>query len=694
MLTPENPDQSFNIQLLDRFYGIFAFISIVFMTVGVPFIFYRKTAAALVTVVLMAAVAAAWRMSRRGQPEKSLKLFAAVLWVMMAALIFGGLTPVSSAFVMAIAVMLAIVVRVRLGVLFGVSYMLVWLAYLVLTAMGLAPAPYLVSSPLMAWFIGAVSVWLVLLPIPQLIHTLRDALSLQRATLESTADGVLVVDRNGRVATHNQRFAEMWRIPVDILVTRDDNSLLSFVLDQMADPQSFAARVKELYVHPEDSALDIIQLKDGRIFERYSIPQRLGNQVVGRVWSFRDVTERVQTEKALRESEERFRLIGAAAKDGIIILGSEERVVYWNPAAETIFGYPASEVLNREMHGLIAPARFQESFRRGFEHFIASGVGPVLGKTFEIEALHKNGQEFPVELSISALQVKGNWHALGIVRDITKRKRLERELQQFNQTLAQQVKVEVAKNLDQERLLIQQSRLAAMGEMIGNIAHQWHQPLNALTLVLANLKDAYEYQELDKPYLDAAVAKGQQMIQRMSSTIDDFRNFFKPNKVKQRFRVCDAVEEAIKLVSHGFNNHNIEIELEKSRASCEVMGYPNEFSQVVLNALSNAKDAIVEKNSSGKVRIGVEAGADSATVSIRDNGGGVPDEILGKVFDPYFTTKEKGTGIGLYMSKMIMDHMDGGISLRNIEGGAEVLLTLPLSDASGACTINQTDHSN
>jgi len=554
MSSPENPDLSFNIRLLDRFYGVFAFVSIVFMTVGVPFIFYRKIAAAVMIVVLMVAVAAAWRMSRRGQPEKSLKLFAAVLWVMMMALIFGGLPPII-AFALAVAVMLAVVVRIRLGVLFGVSYMVVWLAYIVLTAMGLAPAPYFTGKPLVIWFIGVVSVWLVLLPIPQLIRSLRDALSLQRATLESTADGVLVVDSQGKViTTYNQRFAEMWRIPSEILAIRDDKTLLRFVRDQLAEPQAFEARIKELYAHPEESALDVIPLQDGRIFERYSIPQRLGDQVVGRVWSFREVTEH---------------------------------------------------------------------------------------------------------------------------------KRLERELLQFNQTLAQQVEAEVAKNLDQERLLIQQARLAAMGEMIGNIAHQWRQPLNALTLVLANLKDAYEYRELDKPYLDTAVAKGQQMIQNMSSTIDDFRNFFRPNKVKQRFRACDAVSDAIKLVSHGFNSHNIEIELEKSRVSCEVMGYPNEFAQVVLNALSNAKEAIVEKKISGKVLISVGGGADKVTVSIRDNGGGVPEEILGKVFDPYFTTKEKGTGIGLYMSKMIMDHMDGGIALGNVEGGAEVLLTLPLSKLAG-----------
>ncbi|MCE5182442.1 MAG: PAS domain S-box protein [Betaproteobacteria bacterium] len=515
---------------------------------------------------------------------------------------------------------------------------------------------------------------------------------------------------------------------------------------------------------------------------------------LGRRANNRDITERKAIEQALQESEERFRLISMAANDGIIILGSEDRVVYWSPAAEKIFGYPASEILDRKMHELVAPARYREDFHRGFEHFMASGKGPLIGKTLEIEALHKDGAEIPVELSISAFQIKGQWHALGIVRDIserkkaelefktiiqttmdgflvidahqgqfldtndayckmlgygrdellnlkttdievmetpedviahqteirntghahfetrhrrkdgktidvdvsttyldvrggvliafirdiTERKRLEKELLHLNQTLEQQVKNGVARNMEQERLLIQQSRLAAMGEMIGNIAHQWRQPINALTLLLGNIKDAYEYNELDKKYLDSEVDKGQQMILSMSATIDDFRNFFKPNKEKQNFQPCDGIEDAIKLVSHSFKNCNIEIEFEKNDERCKVMGYPNEFAQVVLNALSNAKEAIVEKKIHGKVHIRVEKETDKAIVSIRDNAGGIPEEILPKVFDPYFTTKEKGTGIGLYMSKTIMDHMDGDIVIRNIAGGTEVLITLPL----------------
>ena len=260
----------------------------------------------------------------------------------------------------------------------------------------------------------------------------------------------------------------------------------------------------------------------------------------------------------------------------------------------------------------------------------------------------------------------------------------EAELRHINETLEQRVAEELAKNREKDHLMIQQSRLAAMGEMIGNIAHQWRQPINAVTLILANIKDAYEYNDLSQEFLDEEVESGQQIIQRMSTTIDDFRRLFKPNKEKQGFYVSDGVEEAIKMVGQSFLSHNVEIVFDKDGEPCEVMGYPNEFAQVVLNVLTNARDAIIGRNVAGKVHIRVEKGMNMANVIIRDNGGGIPEGILGKVFDPYFTTKESGSGIGLYMSKMIMDNMGGNIIVHNVEEGVEASIRVPLASRLGA----------
>ncbi len=251
-----------------------------------------------------------------------------------------------------------------------------------------------------------------------------------------------------------------------------------------------------------------------------------------------------------------------------------------------------------------------------------------------------------------------------------------------NLQLVENQRKDAERNLAQERLLFQQSRLAAMGEMIGNIAHQWRQPLNVLSLLLANIKESTKSSRVDAMFQDKLFAKSHQTIQRMSNTIDDFLNFFKHNKEKQYFNVYDNVVSAIQLVESCYRHNKVGIALENSAEACFCHGYPNEFSQVVLSALSNARDAIVGLDVPGQICIKVGKRADAITVSIRDNGNGISPEILDKVFDPYFTTKKSGIGIGLYMSKTIMLNMNGDITLRNAADGAEVLITLPLAPAS------------
>ena len=213
MSITDKTEQSFNIQLLDRFYGIFAMVGIVFLTVGVPFVFYRKTASAAACLILLAVVAAAWRMSRGGQPQKSLKLFALVMWLLLVGLVFGGLPPITVATALAISVMLAVVISLRAGVVFSGSYMLAWLAYIVLSALDLLPLPYFPGKPLASWFMGSIAVWLVLLPIPHLIRNLRQSLSRQkrlvenegllRNIIESLDEGVLMLDSQGLIIFAN-----------------------------------------------------------------------------------------------------------------------------------------------------------------------------------------------------------------------------------------------------------------------------------------------------------------------------------------------------------------------------------------------------------------------------------------------------------------------------------------------------------
>ena len=257
----------------------------------------------------------------------------------------------------------------------------------------------------------------------------------------------------------------------------------------------------------------------------------------------------------------------------------------------------------------------------------------------------------------------------------------QQQLEALNLSLEKRVRDAVNELRQKDQTLIQQNRLAAMGEMIGNIAHQWRQPLNTLGLIVTNIQDAYQFNELDAEFMDKAVADCHRLIQKMSSTISDFFHFFRPNKVISAFSAQRQVEMAISLVQASFINNNIAINLETGR-DAQLLGIPNEYSQVLLNLLSNARDAIMAQQcAAGRVDIFIETTGHMGCVVLRDNGGGIPENIIEKIFDPYFTTRPQGTGIGLYMSKMIVErNMNGGITARNVAGGVEFTVCIPLAE--------------
>jgi C4-dicarboxylate-specific signal transduction histidine kinase len=222
--------------------------------------------------------------------------------------------------------------------------------------------------------------------------------------------------------------------------------------------------------------------------------------------------------------------------------------------------------------------------------------------------------------------------------------------------------------------MIQQNRHAAMGDMIGNIAHQWRQPLNTLGLVTQKIGIFYGSDHFNQDFLDESIGKSLELIQFMSRTIDDFREFFSTDREKTVFRIDEAVSKALTLVEAGLREQMIKAEV-RNGGEIAISGYPNEYAQVLLNILINAKDACTERKIKSPrlvISIGTENGA--SVVTIADNAGGISTDIIDKIFDPYFTTKgpQQGTGVGLFMSKTIIDNRMGGrLSVRNTELGAE-----------------------
>lgn len=227
---------------------------------------------------------------------------------------------------------------------------------------------------------------------------------------------------------------------------------------------------------------------------------------------------------------------------------------------------------------------------------------------------------------------------------------------------------------DNQQLLIQQSRTAAMGEMLGNIAHQWRQPLNVLGVKVQELGLSYKYGELDKDLLDANIASAMEILQHLSQTITVFQNFTAPDKEKSLFRVEQIISETVQIIDESLKKDGITLQV-YSTGDPQVDGYPNEYRQVLMNLILNAKDALLEQGTANpSITVISWYENDRSVLTVTDNGGGIKMDIMDKIFDPYFTTKNlgKGTGIGLYLAKAIIEkNMGGHITVRNVEGGAE-----------------------
>ncbi len=404
-----------------------------------------------------------------------------------------------------------------------------------------------------------------------------------------------------------------------------------------------------------------------------------GIGVVGRR-AERQHRERELARERLAEQEERVRLLLDSTAEGIYAVDTRSRCTLINQSAVRMLGFRCEdEILGRPVHDLIHHTRPDGTPYPWTECRANTAVREGRGVHVDDECFWRpDGTCFPVEYWAYPIRHEGR--VVGSVVafvDISERKEAERALRDLNEHLEQRVQEEVARSREKDMLLIQQSRHAVMGEMIGHIAHQWRQPLNALGLVLANIKDAHEHNELDEPALRELMGSGRRLVQKMSDTIDDFRNFFRPGRESRAFNLEDAVEETLGLMGASLAHSGIRVEKRIPAGLC-VKGQPNEFSQVLLNLLSNAKDAIQARGASGgSVLLEACTEGEWVTVRVEDSGGGIPGEILPRVFEPYFTTKEKGTGVGLYMSRMIVENMGGGLSADNGERGAVLTLRLP-----------------
>lgn len=227
-------------------------------------------------------------------------------------------------------------------------------------------------------------------------------------------------------------------------------------------------------------------------------------------------------------------------------------------------------------------------------------------------------------------------------------------------------------NKEFEKMILQQSKFVKSGEMIANITHQFRQPLNNISYILINLKKRFESEKLDKIFFDKKVNQANEQVSFLSKTIDDFKEFYLQEKEKDDFLVKDSIQNALTILNPDLQKDNINLNLRfETFEDIKIFGVKNELSQVILSLISNSIDALKNRHNP-KISINVVSSSAEVIIEILDNAGGIKAKNLKKIFEPYFSTKEEGTGIGLYLSKIIIEESFGGkLQVQNIKDGAK-----------------------
>jgi len=365
---------------------------------------------------------------------------------------------------------------------------------------------------------------------------------------------------------------------------------------------------------------------------------------------FRFRRESVRYEDNIHEEKEKAIITLQSIGDAVITTDAEGYITYLNPIAQELTSYT-----NEQARGKYLDLVFNiinESTRKPVQTPVQKVLkeGLIVGLANHTALINKNGKEYSIEDSAAPIRNKDGV-IIGTVlvfHDITKQKKVKEKLN------------------ESEKILIQQSKMAAMGEMLENIAHQWRQPLSLISTTSTGIKLKKELDDLDDEFLIKSLDMINNSTQHLSKTIDDFRGFFKPNRTKEIFILEDSYTKTISLLSSKLLNR--EIEVVENISKFEINGFENELVQVLMNIFNNSIDALEKKEGIKVVIIEISQIDDFAYIKILDNAGGIKDEILDRVFEPYFTTKNQshGTGIGLYMTEeIITKHMNGLITVVN-----------------------------
>jgi len=480
------------------------------------------------------------------------------------------------------------------------------------------------------------------------------SLSLLEATLESMADGILVVGAEGRIERFNQKFAAMWRMPRDVLASRDDDGAMGFVLEQLQEPAAFLDKLRRLYAEPDAESFDTLRFRDGRVFERYSLPQRLAREVVGRVWSFRDVSERARAEQAMA----RLVAIIEATPDFVGTSDALGHPFYINRAGRRMVGLaddaPLAERHIAELHPPAAAARLlEDAIPTALREGVWSGENALR---------HHDGREIPVLQVVLAHRSPGGEvdFLSTIARDISQRMQAEQELRRSH-------------------------TMAALGSLVAGVAHEVRNPLFGFSSTLDAFEARFGGRDDHRQYVQVL----REQLDRLTGLMNDLLEYAKPTHLElQQGRLQDVVDHALAACTPLQERAAVTIDARLSPELPPLRMDERRLSQVFRNLLENA---LQHSPARGTIRLEARLverhGGAWVECSVEDDGPGFEREDLPHLFEPFFTRRHGGTGLGLSIVQRIVTDHGGSITAQNREeGGARVTLSIPVTKAPGSAS--------
>lgn len=485
-------------------------------------------------------------------------------------------------------------------------------------------------------------------------NELKKSQQFLRTVIESNPECIKLVDSRGKLIDMNKAGLNM--LQADTLDEARSHTLIDYILPEWRAP---FIKLHNDVMNGNSGVLEfeIEGLKGTRRWlETHAVPMRDADSKINMLLGItRDVTEK-------RESEHELKILQKAIEQApvsIVITDIFGNIQFVNPYFTHVTGYSAKEAIGQNPRVLASGHTTKDEYIGLYDTITHKDIWKGVFKNIK-----KNGEEYWESAVISPIIDKnGNiTNYIGIKQNITEKVAMETLLK------------------DQEEMMIVQSRHAAMGEMIGMIAHQWRQPLSVISMGANNLLLDIEIGDIDiLAFKDEANSIIKQ-VNHLSQTIEDFRNFFRPDKEKESLSVDEIVKETLMIIGKNLENNDIKINLSFSTKAM-IKTYKRELIQVFINIINNAKEAINENTKDEKLLfINTREEADNIIIEFCDNGGGIKQNIINKIFEPYFSTKDKltGTGLGLYMSKTIVTkHLNGDIAAKNNQiGGACIIIIL------------------